>query len=145
LLSRGKIDSLTVISYGLRLGGLTEEDIMGPLATANQQIRHAERESVQARLARLTEPHRLTDRLLDQLEELNLDGIKVVPDRFGTALADVREQLAGHESVSERLLDRLQPGLKTSELIETVFAIQEVIAPPTLAGEEFPFDDVALM
>jgi hypothetical protein len=118
---------------------------MGPLATANQQIRTAERESVQARLARLTEPHRLTDRLLDQLEELNLDGIKVVPAGFGAALADVREQLAGDERVSERLLDRLQPGLKTSELIETVFAIQEVIAPPTLEAEEFPFDDIALM
>jgi hypothetical protein len=118
---------------------------MGPLASANQEIRIAERESVQARLERLTAPHRLTDRLLDQLEELNLDDVKTVPEQLTPALSDLREQLTGYEGISSRVLDRLQPGVRTSDAIEAVFAIQEVIAPPTLEPEEFPFDDVALM
>jgi len=52
---------------------------MGPLATANQQLREAERHFSEQRLARLTARHRLTDRLLDQLQALDLDGVELVP------------------------------------------------------------------
>ena len=118
---------------------------MGPLATANHQIRDAERQAIEQRLARLTAPHRLTDRLLDQLEELNLDGVQVVPDGYDQLLAQLRHQLVEQTGVSRRLLNRLQPGARVTDVIETVFAIQEVMAPPTLPGDEFPFDDVAVM
>jgi hypothetical protein len=37
--------------------------------------------------------------------------------------------------VEPPLIERLQPGTGTAELIETVFTIQEVIAPPTLPPE----------
>jgi len=53
---------------------------VGPLATANHEIREAERFEQERRLARLAEPRRLTDRLLNQLEELNLDDVELVPD-----------------------------------------------------------------
>ena len=118
---------------------------MGPLATANHQIRNAERESDQARLARLMAPHRLTDRLLDQLEELNLDEVKLVPGRFSAALTELQGQLRGYPGLSPRLLDRLQPGVKTSDLIDTVFAIQEVLTPPAAPADAVPFDDFELM
>ena len=118
---------------------------MGPLATANRQIRDAEQQAIELRLARLTAPHRMTDRLLDQLEELNLDGVRLVPARYAPALDGLRQQLLGRQGLSPRLLDRLQPGVRTADLIEAIFAIQEVIAPPTLPMDEFPYDETALM
>lgn len=119
--------------------------MMGPLATANQEIRDAERQAIELRIARLKAPHRMTDRLLDQLEELNLDGIPTVPEYYEKALDDLRHELDGHHGLSRRLLDRLQPGIRTADLIETVFAIQEVIAPPILPVDDFAFDDARLM
>lgn len=86
----------------------------------------------QRHLARLAEPRRLTDRLLNQLEELNLDGLNEVPDSVEPALAELRAQLAGQDGVGSRLIERLQSGTSTAELIETVFAIQEIISPPRL-------------
>ncbi|HEX3629271.1 MAG TPA: hypothetical protein VHW91_02270 [Candidatus Dormibacteraeota bacterium] len=118
---------------------------MGPLASANQQIRDAERQWIEQRLARLAAPHRLTDRLLNQLEELNLDGVRTVPQQFETPLGELRRQLVGRPGLTTRLLDRLQTGTRTTELIETVFTIQEVIAPPTLPPGAYPFDDATLM
>lgn len=118
---------------------------MGPLAHANQEIRAAERQSVEQRLARLTAPHRLTDQLLSQLEELNLDDVRIVPSSYEPVLAELRAQLVGHKGFDQRLLARLQPGTRTAEMIDTVFAIQELLAPPTLPSEVFPFDDTALM
>lgn len=117
---------------------------MGPLATANQQIRDAERTAVEQRLARLTAPHRMTDRLLSQLEELNLDGVRIVPARYERVLAEMRDQLVGYQGLSPRLLERLQPGVRTADVIETVFAIQEVIAPPTLPPGALPLDETPI-
>ena len=118
---------------------------MGPLATANQQIREAERHFSEQRLARLTAPHRLTDRLLDQLEELNLDGVNLVPQSYQPALATLREQLLGYDGLSGRLLSHLHAGTRTADLIEAIFAIQEVIAPPTEPAEALSFDDAAII
>lgn len=116
---------------------------MGPLATANQQIRDAEQRAIEMRVARLSAPHRTTDRLLDQLEELNLDGVQTVPPRYGPILEGLREQLTGHRGLSPRVIDRLRPGIKTADLIEAIFAVQEIIAPPTMSIDDFPFDDAA--
>ena len=118
---------------------------MGPLAHANQEIRAAERHSVERRLARLTAPHRLTDKLLDQLEELNMDDVPVVPADYDAALAELREQLAGHDGIDHRLLGRLESGSRTADVIDAIFAIQEVLAPPTLPAEAFAFEDPTLM
>ena len=112
---------------------------MGPLATANHEIREAERSEQERRLARLVEPRRLTDRLLNQLEELNL-----VPDEYEPSLAELRIHLVGWAGVERSLIDRLQSGTGTAELIETIFTIQEVICPPTLPPGTLPLDDVEL-
>lgn len=118
---------------------------MGPLAHANQEIRAAEQYSAEQRLARLTAPHRLTDKLLDQLEELNMDDVPVVPTDYEPALAELRVHLAGHNGIDHRLLGRLQSGSRTADVIDTIFAIQEILAPPTLPADEFPFDEPTLM
>ncbi|HEY9289235.1 MAG TPA: hypothetical protein VIT43_14575, partial [Candidatus Dormibacteraeota bacterium] len=104
-----------------------------------------EQHSVERRLARLGAPHRLTDKLLDQLEELNMDDVPVVPTDYEPALAELRAQLADHDGIDRRLLGRLQSGSRTADVIDTIFAIQEVLAPPTLPAEAFPFDEPALM
>lgn len=123
---------------------LKKEGILveGPLATANQEIREAERLAVQQRIARLTAPEHLVDQLLHQLEELNLDDVRTVPDRYAPMLDDLRGLLSRQAEVSPRLLQRLQTGGRTTELIETIFSIQEAIAPPTLAGGELPYDEM---
>ena len=118
---------------------------MGSLAHANREIRAAEQHSVEQRLARLTTPHRLTDQLLDQLEELNMEDVRTVPITYEPVLAELRAQLAGYERLDPRLLARLQAGTRTAEMIDAIFAIQEVIAPPTLSPEAFPFDEPTLM
>jgi hypothetical protein len=119
-------------------GGRT---LIGPLGSANREIREAEHRDQQRRQARLGEPRRLTDRLLGQLEEWNLDGVDTVPDGYEPALAELRGQLEGLARVRPRLIERLQPGSRTADLIETVFTIQEIIAPPTLPAGVLPIDD----
>ena len=115
--------------------------MIGPLGSANREIREAERQDQQRRLARLAEPRRLTDRLLGQLEELNLDGVRTVPNGYEPALAELRGHLEEVARVRPRLVERLQSGTRTVELIDTVFTIQEIISPPRLPAGALPFDD----
>lgn len=115
--------------------------MIGPLGSANREIREADRRDQQRRLARLAEPRRLTDHLLGELEELNLDGVGTVPDGYEPELAELREQLEGLARVRPRLIERLQPGTRTAELIDTVFIIQEIIFPPHRPSGRLPFDD----
>ena len=115
--------------------------MIGPLGSANREIREADRRDQQRRLARLAEPRRLTDRLLGQLEELNLDGVRTVPDGYEPALAQLRDCLEDVARLRPRLIERLQSGTGTAELIEIVFTIQEIIAPPRLPAGGLPFDD----
>ena len=125
--------------------GKGSTDVIGPLGTANREIREAERRDRQRRLARLAEPRRLTDRLLGQLEELNLDGVRTVPVGYEPALAELRDHLEDLARVRPRLIGRLQSGTRTAELIETVFTIQEIISPPRLPTGTLPFDNADLL
>jgi len=122
-----------------------EGPVIGPLGTANHEIREAERLDHLRRRARMSEPRRLTDELLGQLEELNLDGVYIVPGTYDHGLAEIRSHLVGRPGIGPRLLERLQSGTRTAELIETVFSIQEVIAPPILAPGMAIFDDPDLV
>ena len=119
--------------------------MIGPLGIANHEIREAERRDQQRRRARLIEPRRLTDELLGQLEELNLDGVRIVPGSYDPGLAEIRSQLVGWPGIGTRLLERLQSGTRTAELIETVFMIQEVLAPPTLPAGAVIFEEPDLV
>ncbi len=115
--------------------------MIGPLGSTNREIREADRRDQLRRRARLAEPRRLTDDLLQQLEELNLDGVGTVPDGYERALARLREQLEGLARVRPRLIERLQPGTRTAELIDIVFIIQEIIAPPRLPAGSVAVED----
>jgi hypothetical protein len=119
--------------------------VIGPLATANYEIREAERRDQQRRRARLSEPRRLTDQLLELLEELNLDGVRIVPGSYDPGLAEIRSQLDGWPGLGTRLLERLHAGTRTADLIETVFTIQEAIAPPTLPAGAVIFEEADLV
>jgi hypothetical protein len=119
--------------------------VIGPLGAANHEIREAERRDQLRRRARLIEPRRLTDELLGQLEELNLDGVGIVPGSYDPGLAEIRSQLGGWPGIATRLLERLQSGTRTAELIETVFTIQEVIAPPILPPAAVIFEEPDLV
>jgi hypothetical protein len=115
------------------------------LGTANHEIREAERLDQQRRRARLTEPRRLTDQLLGQLEELNLDGVRIVPGSYDRGLAEIRSHLDGWPGIGTRLLQRLHSGTRIAELIETVFTIQEVIASPVLPAGAVIFEEPDLL
>ena len=115
--------------------------MIGPLGSANREIREAQRQDQQRRRARLAEPRRLTDRLLGQLEELNLDGVSTVPNGYEPALAELRGHLEDLARLRPRLVERLQSGTRTAELIDTVFSIQEIISPPRLPAGMLPIDD----
>jgi hypothetical protein len=119
--------------------------VIGPLGSANREIREADRRDQQRRQARLAEPRRLTDHLLGQLEELNLDGVGTVPQGYEPALAKLREQLEGLTGIRPRLMERLQSGTRTAELIDTVFIIQEIISPPRLPSGSVPLDDAEIV
>jgi len=116
-------------------------EMIGPLGSANREIREAERQGRQRRLARLAEPRRLTDQLLGHLEELNLDGVGTVPNGYEPALAELRGHLEDLARVRPQLVERLQSGTRTAELIDTVFSIQEIISPPRHPTGMLPFDD----
>src|ERR1700693_157163 len=118
-----------------------EDRVIGPLGTANHEIREAEQRGQQRRRARLAEPRRLTDELLGQLEELNLDGVRVVPGSYDPRPAEIRRQHERRPRHGERVLERLQSGTRTAELIETVFMIREIIAPPILRAGAVPFEE----
>jgi hypothetical protein len=122
-----------------------EGRVIGPLGIANHEIREAERLDQLRRRARLTEPRRLTDELLGRLEELNLDGVGVVPGSYDHGLAEIRNHLVGWPGIGPRLLERLQSGTRTAELIDAVFSIQEVIAPPILPAGMAIFEDSDLL
>jgi hypothetical protein len=122
-----------------------EDRVIGPLGTANHEIREAERRDEERRGARLTEPRRLTDQLLGQLEELNLDGVRIVPGSYALGLAEIRSHLVGWPGIGAQLLQRLQSGTRTAELIETVFTIQEVIAQPLLPAGAVIFEEPDLV
>jgi hypothetical protein len=115
--------------------------VIGPLGSANREIREADRRDRLRRRALLAEPRRLTDDLLHQLEELNLDGVGTVPDGYEATLAQLRQHLGGLAKVRPRLIAQLQPGTRTAELIDIVFVIQEIIAPPRLPSGSIAGED----
>src|SRR6266550_5518951 len=122
-----------------------EAQVSGPLGSANREIREADRRDQLRRRARLAEPRRLTDDLLHQLEELNLDGVGTVPDGYESDMAELRERLEALSKVRPRLIEQLQPGARTPELIDIVLIIQEIIAPPRLPSGSVAVEDTKIV
>jgi len=117
----------------------------GPLASANREIREAELADHARKLARLKRPRRLTDQLLEQLEELNLDDVSEVPARLGPNLQELVEAVREWPQIEGRFGPRLHPGVRTGDLIDTIFSIQEILTPPVAPGRpEIEADDPLL-
>jgi hypothetical protein len=102
----------------------------GPLSSANREIREAERLEHDRKLARLRRPRLLTDQLLTELEELNLDDVVQVPERLQPSLDALKESVRDWPEIESRFGSRLRPGTRTTEMIETIFAVQEILTPP---------------
>jgi len=102
----------------------------GPLSSANREIREAARLDHERKLARLKRPRLLTDLILSELEELNLDDVLQVPERLRPNLDALRESVRDWPEIESRFGSRLRTGTRTSDLIETIFAVQEVLTPP---------------
>jgi hypothetical protein len=102
---------------------------MAGLAGANREIREAERREQERRSANAQRPKRLTDRLLVQLEEFNLAGVRNVPAWFQPMLVQLTEALTLWPGAEARFGPRLRSGLRTTAVIATVFDIQAMISP----------------
>ncbi len=101
----------------------------GPLSDANQEIREAEERERARRAAGTRRPKRLTDMLLSQLEELNLEGVRAVPPRFDPLLGELVETLEAWPGAIARFRPLLRSGVSTPRMIETIFEVQDLIAP----------------
>ena len=108
----------------------------GPLSSANHEIREAERLEHDRKLARLRRPRLLTDELLMELEELNLDDVEQVPEGLRSKLDALRESVRDWPQIESRYGSRLRPGVRTSEVIEVIFAVQEILTPPRAPANE---------
>jgi len=87
-------------------------------------------------MARLRRPRLLTDQLLMELEELNLDDVVQVPEGLRSKLDTLRESVRDWPQIEARYGSRLRPGVRTSEVIEIIFAVQEILTPPRAAANE---------
>jgi hypothetical protein len=103
--------------------------MVGLLAQTNATIRDAERRHREQRAdrERLRRPVVLIDRMLQDLEELNLRGHKRVPLAFEPRLQRLLELLSpASPEVSEQLED-LKVKIGISKLMDALFAIQEAL------------------
>jgi len=116
----------------------------GPLSSANREIREAARMDHERKLALLKRPRLLTDQLLSELEELNLDDVTQVPERLRPNLDALIESVRDWPEIESRFGPRLRTGTRTSELIETIFAVQEILTPPRAQSDADDDDLLAL-
>lgn len=100
--------------------------MVGLLAQTNATIRDAERRhrELQAHRDRLRRPVALIDRMLQDLEELNLRGQKRVPLAFEPRLEQLLELLAASPAAAAQR-ENLKVKIGISKLMDALFAIQE--------------------
>lgn len=114
----------------------------GPLSSANREIREAQRLDDARKLARSRRPRLLTDQLLTELEELNLEDVSQVPERLRSRLDTLRESVRDWPEIESRYGSRLRPGLRISEVIDVIFAVQEILTPPRARSEDEDSDEL---
>jgi hypothetical protein len=114
----------------------------GLLAQTNAYIRNAEQQSraLKARQDRLRRPVQMIDRLLQELEELNLKGFKRVPISYEPRLEEILTLVGPIGSVPEQLANiKVKVGI--SKLMDALFAVEEALfterhGPPADSGVE---------
>jgi hypothetical protein len=103
--------------------------MVGLLAQTNATIRDAERRhrEQQADRDRLRRPVALIDRMLQDLEELNLRGHKRVPLAFEPRLQRLLELLGPQNPVVAAEQEDLKVKIGIPKLMDALFAIQEAL------------------
>jgi hypothetical protein len=103
--------------------------MVGLLAQTNATIREAERRQREQRAdrERLRRPVALIDRMLQDLEELNLRGHKRVPLAFEPRLQLLLELLGPSSPAIGAQLEDLKVKIGISKLMDALFAIQEAL------------------
>lgn len=100
----------------------------GLLAQTNAHIRESERQyrDLKARQEQLRRPVQLIDRLLQELEELNLKGMKRVPISYEPRLEEILAQVGPIGSIPEQLANiKVKVGI--SKLMDALFAVEEAL------------------
>jgi len=118
----------------------------GLLAQTNAYIRNAEQQhrDSKARQDQLRRPVQLIDRLLQELEELNLKGMKRVPVSYEPRLEEILTLVAPVQSNPDQLLNiKVKVGIP--KLMDALFAIEEALFTerrgPSLDSDMEPFDN----
>src|SRR5438270_6184075 len=100
----------------------------GLLAQTNAHIRDAEREyrDLKARQDRLRRPVQLIDRLLQELEELNLKGMKRVPTSYEARLDEILGLVRPIGSMPDQVANiKVKVGI--TKLMDALFAVEEAL------------------
>ncbi len=117
----------------------------GLLAQTNAYIRNAERQhrDLKARQDQLRRPVQLIDRLLEELEELNLKGMKRVPVSYEPRLDEILVLVAPIQSNPDQLVNiKVKVGIP--KLMDALFAVEEALFTerrgPSRDSDIEPFD-----
>ncbi|MDQ6885320.1 MAG: hypothetical protein M3077_13970 [Candidatus Dormibacteraeota bacterium] len=100
----------------------------GLLAQTNATIRDAERRQREARARELElrKPVRLIDRLLQELEELNLKGMKRVPLAYEPRLEEIVSLVAPTPAVGDYLAN-VKVKVAIPKLMDALYGIEEAV------------------
>jgi hypothetical protein len=111
----------------------------GLLAQTNANIRDAERQyrDLKARQDRVRRPVQLIDRLLQELEELNLKGMKRVPMSYEPRLEEILALVGPIRSIPEQLANiKVKVGI--AKLMDALFAVEEALFSERRGGSVEP-------
>lgn len=100
----------------------------GLLAQTNAYIRDAERQhrELRQRQSQVRRPISLIDRLLQELEEMNLKGMKRVPVAYEPRLDEILALVGPMPSVADHLANiKVKVGI--SKLMDALFAVEEAL------------------
>ena len=100
----------------------------GLLAQTNAYIRNAERHhrDLKARQDQLRRPVQMIDRLLEELEELNLKGMKRVPVSYEPRHEEILTLVAPIQSGPDQLVNiKVKVGIP--KLMDALFAVEEAL------------------
>lgn len=100
----------------------------GLLAQTNAYIRDAERQhrDYKARQNEVRRPIQLIDRLLQELEEMNLKGMKRVPVSYEPRLDEILRLVGPMPGVTE-VLANIKVKVGISKLMDALFAVEEAL------------------
>src|SRR5207237_9777637 len=99
----------------------------GLLAQTNAHIRDAEREyrDLKARQDRLRRPVQLIDRLLQELEEMNLKGMKRVPTSYEPRLDEILSLVTPIGAMPQLVNIKVKVGIP--KLMDALFTVEEAL------------------